>query len=75
MEMEMGKQLEAASSKRSLALADFRIAGFHQDNKSFTRLLIERRVKRSIAEQQFLNGQALRAKGATCSCMQCKAVA
>jgi hypothetical protein len=58
-------------SKREIALAQMRVAGYHEDRKSFLRLYVESRVSMCVANQAFANGQRLRAQGVPCSCPDC----
>lgn len=61
--------------KRADAIAYMRIAGYHEDRKRFTQLLIENRVRREVADQAFAVGQKQRAGGMGCACYQCKKAA
>ncbi len=58
--------------KRDDAIVYMRIAGYHEDRKGFTRLLVENRVRREVADEAFAVGQKQRAAGMGCHCYQCK---
>jgi hypothetical protein len=59
-------------SKRQTALTLARIAGYHEDTASFTRLIIESRVARPAMNEAFLNGRQAKAGGMKCNCHECK---
>jgi len=59
---------------RKDAITFMRIAGYHDDHKSFTRLLMENRVNRAVADEVFYKGMDQRAAGMKCGCYQCKGV-
>ena len=59
--------------KRDMAITHMRIAGYHDDNKQFTRLLIENRVNREVADKAWHTGQKQKAGGMPCHCHLCKA--
>lgn len=63
---------ESEMNKRENALAWMRIAGYHDDRRKFTRLLIENRVKKEDADAAFATGQRLKAGGMACACPDCK---
>jgi hypothetical protein len=48
-----------------------KIAGYHEDTKSFTRLIIEARVNRQTMNEAFLAGRSAKANGVKCSCSDC----
>lgn len=58
--------------KRALALSKMRTAGYHDDNRGFTRLLITTRVSHAVAQQQWTIGRQLRAAGVRCDCHECR---
>lgn len=58
--------------KRADALAWIRIAGYHDDTASYTRLYIENRVSYTAARAAFTAGRAQRAAGSRCTCSDCK---
>jgi hypothetical protein len=62
-------------SRREVVLSMLRVAGYHEDSASFTRLLIEERISRSVANEQFNNGRAMRSAGVRCDCHACKEAA
>lgn len=59
-------------SKRAHALAWMRIAGYHEDTRAFTRLFIESRIARPVADDAFNAGRRARAAGMACHCLACK---
>lgn len=59
-------------TKRGMQLANMRVAGYHDDRKAFTRLLIETRINRAEADAAFARGQEQRASGMGCTCFHCK---
>ncbi len=58
--------------KRADAIVYMRIAGYHEDRRRFTQLLIENRVNRTVADAAFAVGQKQRAGGMPCACHLCK---
>jgi len=58
--------------KRADAIAWIRIAGYHNDSKAFTRLLIENRVSREAANTAWSSGIKAKAGGMGCTCHHCK---
>lgn len=58
--------------KRPDALAYMRIAGYHSDRATFTRLLIESRVARTAADEAFRAGERAKAGGMACACPTCR---
>lgn len=61
-------------SKRDLKLSLIREAGYHNDQRQFTRLYVENRISLPVALAEFRNGSAQKASGMKCGCMACKAV-
>jgi hypothetical protein len=59
-------------SKRDTALTCAKIAGYHEDKKTFTRLVIECRVNMQAMQQAFNIGRQAKANGMKCSCYDCK---
>ena len=59
------------TTKRSLILASLRVAGYHNDTKTWTRTYVENRVSIQVAKQQWHTGQDMRSKGVPCSCSEC----
>lgn len=57
--------------KRKDALTYMRIAGYHGDRASFTRLFIENRVSRDAADAEFHRGGAMKKAGIPCACKTC----
>lgn len=57
---------------RKTLLESFKIAGYHQDNTSFTRLLIENRVSYQAAREAYATGWQMKQNGVMkCSCKEC----
>lgn len=56
---------------RALVLAYMRIAGYHDDRATFTRLYIENRIGRARANEAFRAGQAAKLRGVPCTCTTC----
>lgn len=59
-------------TQRETALTLARIAGYHDDSATFTRLIIEKRVNRQAMQEAFLNGRQAKASGMKCSCHNCR---
>lgn len=57
---------------REAALSKARAAGYHQDTKAFTRLIVESRVNRQAMNEAWAAGQTAKAAGARCSCYFCQ---
>lgn len=57
--------------KRADAIAYIRIAGYHGDRGSFTRLYVENRVSYAAAKDAYRAGEAAKARGVPCSCRDC----
>lgn len=64
-----------APSHREVVLSKLRVAGYHEDLASFTRLLIEERISHSVAREQFRAGRDMKAAGVRCDCHECKEAA
>ena len=60
--------------KRTAALGWIRIAGYHGDKASFTRLYIENRVSRAAADAAWRSGANARNAGVPCNCSECRAI-
>ncbi|VUZ24121.1 Uncharacterised protein [uncultured Comamonas sp.] len=58
-------------SKREDTLAAMRIAGYHNDKAAFTRLLVENRIRLTVADEAWLTGRKQRANGMKCACYEC----
>lgn len=59
-------------TKRNIALTAAKIAGYHGDTRTYTRLIIESRVARPYMEESYRNGQAAKIGGVKCECYECK---
>lgn len=60
--------------RREILLSLFREAGYHDDKAKFTRLLIENRIKREVAEDQWSTGIKQKISGMKCGCYLCNKV-
>lgn len=58
-------------TKRELNLTKARIAGYHGDNTTFTRLAIEARINRDILKAAWRDGVLARDAGIPCNCNSC----
>lgn len=58
-------------SKRQIAIQLAKVAGYHDDKKTFTRLSIEARVSRPALYEAWTIGKAARAGGMKCHCHEC----
>jgi len=58
--------------KRSDVLAHLRIAGYHDDTRSFVRLYTENRVSLAVANAEWRRGGKMKAAGVPCTCRECK---
>ena len=59
-------------SKRETALAYIRIAGYHEDQKSFVRLYVENRISYQVAIASYRLGYQQKQNGMKCVCFECK---
>lgn len=59
-------------TKREIALANARVAGYHQDRRTFTRLRVESRVHVQYLNAAWHAGQKAKAAGVPCDCRECK---
>lgn len=57
--------------KREYLLAYLRVAGYHEDRATFTRLYIENRISRPAAEDAFRAGRQAKVRGVRCDCHEC----
>lgn len=48
-----------------------RIAGYHGDRRTFTRLIVEARVARPAMLTEWANGERAKAAGVSCTCAEC----
>jgi hypothetical protein len=62
-------------NRREQALASARIAGYHDDGRSFTRLIVEARVNRQAMNAAWMDGKRALAAGVGCTCRDCAAKA
>jgi hypothetical protein len=56
---------------RSMAIIHIRVAGYHADRATFTRLYVENRVSYEAAKRAYGEGQRMRAVGVRCMCSEC----
>lgn len=57
---------------RAQALAAARVAGFHNDSATYTRLCIEERVNRIDMRAAWAEGVRAKSKGVACDCRACQ---
>jgi hypothetical protein len=57
--------------KRSLLLALIRVAAYHDDRATMTRLLIEHRISRPAFDAEVQRGREMRKAGIKCTCKDC----
>lgn len=58
-------------NKRQISLTRAKIAGYHDDSRSFTRLIIESRVNRQAMNEAWNNGKIAKQNGVRCNCHEC----
>ena len=58
--------------KRADALVVIRVAGYHDDSKTFVRTYTENRISYTVAMKEFSRGQNMNKGGVPCSCNACK---
>jgi len=58
-------------TKRETALTYAKVAGYHNDTKSFTRLIIESRVNLQTMNHAWCAGVKAKENGVRCGCFQC----
>lgn len=59
-------------SAREITLTKLRVAGYHDDQATFTRAYVEGRVSYQVAKEAFRVGRAQRAAGVRCDCHECR---
>ena len=59
-------------SKRETAIVKAKSAGYHNDTRDFTRLLVESRVRRELLNEAWYLGREMKAAGMECGCFFCK---
>lgn len=57
--------------KRKDALAALRIAGYHDDERTWVRVFVESRISQAVAKDAWAAGQQQRAAGLRCTCHEC----
>lgn len=58
-------------SRRELDLGIARVAGYHDDKRRFTRLVVESRVRRQLIDEAWRTGVDQRLGGMRCNCPDC----
>lgn len=61
--------------KRTDLLALLRVAGYHNDQRSRVRLMVENRISREAADKAWATGIEQKKNGMKCSCPDCSKVA
>jgi hypothetical protein len=56
---------------RKDVLSYMRIAGYHSDTAAYTRLYVENRISRAIAQEAWLSGVNAEKSGMKCTCLDC----
>ncbi len=59
-------------SKREVAITKLRVAGYHNDRATWTRVYVENRVGYATAKAAFAEGERARLRGIRCECHECK---
>lgn len=57
--------------RRAALLVSLRVAGYHNDQAAFVRLLVEHRISRQAANDAFQIGWRQRQGGMKCGCYKC----
>jgi len=57
--------------KRADLIVYLRVAGYHDDERSFMRLYCENRISHPAAREAYRQGQAQKAGGVKCGCHEC----
>lgn len=60
---------------RAQVLSAARVAGYHGDSATYTRLVIEHQVSRTDMRAAWTSGAAAKTKGVACDCRDCKSAA
>lgn len=58
--------------KRKDALTVCKVAGYHNDRVTFTRVYIENRISRTAADEAWRSGEAAKRAGVRCVCADCQ---
>jgi hypothetical protein len=58
--------------KRKDLLTHLFIAGYHNDPSKFINLIIDNRINKVLAEEQFQKGFKSKENGAKCGCSKCE---
>lgn len=67
----MAKPKQRKLTKREAWIIQARVAGYHDDSRAFTRLLVEARVSREALNRAWFQGVAAKQNGVGCSCPSC----
>ena len=62
-------------TKREQSIVAAKIAGYHADTRTFTRLRCEVRVNNSVLQQAYWAGERAKREGMLCQCLDCQDVA
>lgn len=62
-------------TKREMAIARMRAAGYHNDQRARVLLLVESRVNRAVMNSAWISGFNAKAAGVRCDCFNCEKVA
>lgn len=57
--------------KRADLLALLRVAGYHNDQRSQVRLMVENRISREAADKAWATGIEQKRQGMKCACQNC----
>ena len=57
--------------KRADLLVLLRVAGYHNDQRSRVRLMVENRISREAAEKAWATGIEQKRQGMKCACHEC----
>ncbi len=58
-------------TKRDRAIQCAKIAGYHEDTRTYTRLIVECRVNRQVMNEAFQIGRKAKVNGVKCGCYEC----
>lgn len=64
--------MQTAKMTRKQRLDAIKVAGYHDDRRTATRLYIEGRLSLPAMQEAFAQGARARAAGVPCSCFECK---
>jgi hypothetical protein len=58
--------------KRKDAILAMIFAGYHADSATWTRVWLNHRISRTVANEAWAKGAAAKARGVPCGCRECK---